>query len=292
MKQIRKSLSPTVVTIGNFDGLHRGHLKLIEKTKALAVKNGLKSLVCGFNCNTKGAELLTTQKQLKTYLEELDIDCYTALNFPQIKDMSCEMFASQYLYNTLQARFVVVGENFRFGKNQSGDINTLIAMGKQYGFKVYPIKMYRVGKQILSSSYLRNLLQSGKISLANRYLYREFSFLGIVKKGYCAGTQILQIPTANLAIPKYLCPIPFGVYATKVTIDKKEYNSITNVGYAPTYKKTKPVAETYVFDFNGNLYGKSIQVSFYKYIRKERKFSSMYALKKQIEKDISICKQQ
>ena len=291
MKHIRQSKFPTVVTIGNFDGLHLGHIKLIEKTKKLAARYGFKSLVCGFNCNTKGSPLLTSQKQLKTYLNELDVSYYTALDFSLIKQLSCEEFASQCLCSALQAKYVVVGENFRFGKNQAGDINTLEELGKKYGFKVCVVAMKKAGKQLLSSSYLRTLLQNGKISLANRYLYRPFSIWGTVQNGYSVGRNILQIPTANVAIPNHFCPIPFGVYATEVIIDGTKYKSITNIGYAPTYQKKKPIAETHVFDFSGNLYGKNIRISFLQYIRKERKFATMEALKKQIEKDISICKQ-
>lgn len=291
MKQIRQSLFPTVITIGNFDGLHQGHLKLIENTKKLAKKYGFKSLVCGFNCNTKGAGLLFSQKQLKTYLNDLNVDYYTALNFNDVKALTCEEFVSEYLCDKLLAKHIVVGENFRFGANQAGDVNTLRELGKKYGFLVTVVKMQRVGKQILSSSYIRSLLQHGKITQANRYLYRNFSIWGTVTKGYSAGSEILKIPTANVNIPRHFCEIPFGVYATKVNVCGVEYSGITNVGYAPTYQKKKPVIETYIFDFSGNLYKKSIRIDFLKYLRKERKFSSMDALKKQIEKDISFCKQ-
>ncbi len=291
MKQIRRSMSPTVVTIGNFDGLHQGHLKLIDKTKYLAKKYDLKSLVCGFNVNTKGAKLLMSKTQLKAYLQELRVNYYTTLDFhKEIKNLSCREFVAEYLCKRFQAKYVVVGENFHFGKKQSGDINSLIALGKEFGFKVYPIKMQRVGTQILSSTYIRQLLNNGKIKQANRYLYHELSIIGTVEKGNCVGTPILKIPTANVAIPKQFVSIPFGVYYSKTIIDNTEYKSITNVGYAPTYKKATPVTETYVFDFHGNLYGEKIQICFLKFIRKERKFSSLEALKKQIEKDIDVCK--
>lgn len=291
MKQIHCSTVPTVVTIGNFDGLHQGHLKLIDKTKHLAKKYGLKSLVCGFNANTKGARLLFSKSQMKTYLQELQVDYYATLDFyKEIKNLSCEEFVSNYLCNRFQAQYVVVGENFRFGKEQSGDVNTLIALGKEFGFTVYPVKMKQIGKQILSSTYIRQLLNNGKIKQANRYLYKELSVIGAVTKGYSLGSPLLQTPTANVALPKQFVHIPFGVYYSKTIIDKTEYKSITNVGYAPTYQKATPVTETYVFDFHGNLYGKKIQICFLQFLRKERKFSSLEALKKQIEKDIDVCK--
>lgn len=291
MKQIRQSVSPTVVTIGNFDGLHLGHLALIEKTKSLAKKHGLKSLVCSFDCNTKGAQLIFPQNELKDSLQELAVDYFTSLPFfRDIIGLSCEEFAKQYLSNRFQARFVVVGENFRFGKNQSGDINTLIALGKQYGFQVIAIKMKKVGKQFLSSTFIRGLLQQGKIHRANRYLHHPFSINGIVKKGFSVGHELLKVPTANIPVPKTCVPLPFGVYKTETVIDGKIYQSITNLGYAPTYQKAHPMIETFIFDFSGNLYEKRIRIQFLQYIRKERKFSSMEALKKQIDKDIAKCK--
>ena len=291
MKQIRQSLFPTVVTIGNFDGLHKGHLALIQKTKSLAKKHALKSLVCSFDCNTKGAELIFPQNQLKFALKELSVDYFTLLPFfRDILNLSCEAFAKEYLCSRFQAKFVVVGEDFRFGKDRCGDVETLAKLGKELGFQVIPVKMHYAGKRILSSTYIRELLQKGKMKQANRYLYQPFSLHGVVTKGFSAGSKLLNIPTANILVPKNCVSLPFGVYQTITEIDGISYQSITNVGYAPTYRKNTPTIETYLFDFSGNLYGKRIQISFFQYIRKERKFSSMEALKKQIEKDIEKCK--
>lgn len=288
MKQIEQSSFPTVVTIGNFDGLHLGHLKLIEKTKSLANKKRLKSLVCSFDCNTKGAQLIYPQNQLKTSLRMLKVDYYVSLPFfRKIMHLTCEEFVQEYLVNRLQARYVVVGEDFCFGKNRSGNVETLAELGKQFGFQVIVAKMYTVGKQFLSSTYIRSLLQAGNIKRANRYLYQPFSINGTVIKGYSAGKNLLQCPTANISIPKRCISLPFGVYLTETIVEKTVYKSITNIGYAPTYPKTKPVIETYLLDFNGDLYGKKVQIRFFHFLRKERKFSSMEALKNQIAKDVS-----
>ena len=291
MKQIRKSSFPTVVTIGNFDGLHRGHLALIRKTKSLAEKHALKSLVCSFDCNTKGAELIFPQKQLKSALKELSVDYFSLLPFfREIIGLSCETFVKEYLCNRFQAKFVVVGEDFRFGQNRCGDIVTLTELGKQFGFQVIPVKMQYAGKRILSSTYIRELIQAGKIKQANRYLFRPFFIEGVVGTGFSLGNQLLEIPTANIPVQKSCVSLPFGVYKTITDIDGISYQSITNVGYAPTYRKKTPTMETHLFDFSGNLYGKRIRVTFLQYIRKERKFSSMETLKKQIQKDIASCK--
>lgn len=291
MRIIKDTASQTVVTIGNFDGLHKGHLKLIEKTKSIARKHNLKSLVCSFNCNTKGAKAIFSADELKDSLSLLGIDYLSKLDFlGEIKQLSCEEFAGLFLTQRFAAKYVIVGEDFRFGANQSGDINTLKELGKLYGFSVIPIAMKKVQNNQLSSTLLRKWLSEGKISLANRYMFRPFSLSGTVKKGYSAGHSVLNIPTANLLMPKNGVSLPFGAYITTTQINGKTYQSVTNIGYAPTLPKTTPTAETYIFDFSDDIYGKRMKISFHQYIRKERKFSSMNALKKQIEKDIAKCK--
>ena len=291
MKTVKQTTCKTVVTIGNFDGLHKGHLKLIQKTKKIAKQHNLKSLVCSFNCNTKGAQTIFSGTELREYLTFLEIDYFSNLDFSgEVKHLSCEEFVKLFLKQRFSARYVVVGENFRFGTNQSGDINTLKELGKQYGFSVIVMMMSKVQKQHLSSTLIRKWLSEGKITYANRFMFSPFSLTGTVKKGYSAGHSILQVPTANFLMPKNGVSIPLGVYITTTEIDKKTYPSITNIGYAPTLPKKNPTAETYILNFSEDIYGKRMKISFRKYIRKERKFSSMNALKKQIEKDIATCK--
>lgn len=291
MRIIKQTASETVVTIGNFDGLHKGHLKLITKTKQIAEKNNLKSLVCSFNCNTKGAQTIFSGTELKDGLTSLHVDFFVNLDFIQeIKHLSCDDFAKHFLKEKFCAKYVVVGENFRFGTNQSGDVNTLNELGKKYGFSVLTIPMSKTQNTQLSSTLIRKWLSEGKISFANRFMLHPFSLTGIVKKGYTAGHSVLNVPTANFLMPKNGVKIPFGVYITTALIDGKIYPSITNVGYAPTLPKKHPTAETYILNFSEDIYSKRMKICFHKYIRKERKFPSMNALKKQIEKDIQTCK--
>ncbi len=291
MKTIKQTTCETVVTIGNFDGLHKGHLRLIQKTKKIAEQRNLKSLVCSFNRNTKDAQTIFSGTELKDCLTTLGIDYFANLDFSgEIKHLSCEDFAKLFLKQRFSAKYVIVGENFRFGTNQSGDINTLKELGKHYGFSVIAIVMAKVQKKHLSSTLIRKWLSEGKIAFANRFMFSPFSLTGIVKNGYSAGHSILQVPTANFPMPKKGVSLPFGVYITTTEIDNKTYPSITNIGYAPTLPKKNPTAETYILNFSEDIYGKRMKISFRKYIRKERKFSSMNALKKQIEKDIARCK--
>lgn len=290
MIQVRQSKAPTVVTIGNFDGVHLGHLELIEKTISIAKKEHLRSLVCSFNSNTKGAQILVTNPDLQRILRELHVSLYSSLPFFQkIIDLSCEEFVAEYLCQRFRAKYVVVGEDFRFGKQRSGDTETLKQLGKIYGFEVIVVPMIKVEGKILSSTLIRELIRNGNVKEANQYMYRPFTIGNTVQEGYTVGSQLLKLPTANFPIPPFYVPLPFGAYHTETVVDGRHYQSITNVGYAPTYPKTEPMIETHLFCFSGNLYEKYIEVRFLEYIREERKFSSMEELKKQIDKDIEKC---
>ena len=278
----------TVVTIGNFDGLHIGHLKLINRVLREAGKHKMSSLVCSFNTNTKEySELLFPQNQLKEYISELGIDKYKKLNFLRdVKGLSCEEFIEKYIINEYNAKYVVVGEDFYFGKNKSGNAEALAELGKKYGFKTIILKLLKKGEATVSSTYIRGLIKDGKTERANALMYEPLSVYGIVKKGYNIGGKELSYPTANISVPKNTVPIKHGVYKTKTVIDGILYDSITNVGYAPTKKKSSPTIETHIFSLSGDIYKKRIKVIFCKYIRNERKFKSIEALKAQIKKDI------
>jgi riboflavin kinase/FMN adenylyltransferase len=279
----------TVLTIGNFDGLHKGHLKLINKVLLLAKQLGSAPLVCSFDANTKSVtNLIFPQNQLEEALATIGIDYFAKLRFTdEIKNLSCEEFVLKYLVEKFNCRAVVVGENFYFGKDKEGNADTLKELGNRYGFKVYIIKSKTTNKMPISSSYIRNLIESGKIEKANKLMFHNFSIKGIVKNGFKIGNSVLKIPTANIAIPKNCLKIKLGVYQTIIEIDSKIYKSITNVGFALISPKKEPLIETFIFDFSGDIYEKRINLTFLKYIRNERKFKSFKALKAQIDKDIA-----
>ena len=285
---MRKQNKATAVTIGNFDGLHKGHLALINKVCALKEKEDLLSVVFTFSINTKlSKNLIYPQKQLKEYLKDFNIDIFFSPDFlKDIKALSCEEFIKKYLFETLNAKYVVVGEDFFFGKQKSGDANTLKEICKKYGIKTIIIKSKTKNNIVLSSTYIRELIKDGKVFQANKLMYRNFSFWGTVKKGYHLGTSEMKIPTANIKIPKDCAEMKNGVYITKTTIDGVVYNSITNIGTNPTAPKKEITCETNIFDFDGNIYMKRIKVEFLKYIRNEAYFKTTMSLKKQIEKDI------
>ena len=278
----------TIATIGNFDGLHTGHLKLIAKVINLAKKHNMSSLVCSFDTNTKEySELIFPQKQLKAYLSELNVNHCKQLKFlKDIKGLSCEEFVKKYIVNEYNAKYVVVGEDFFFGKEKSGNTETLCELGKKYGFKTIVLKLLKSGEVAVSSTYIRELLKDGSIEKANSLMYNPFSIFGVVKKGNNIGSTALSCPTANISIPKNTVPLKHGVYKTKIVIDGKEYNSITNIGHAPIKRKINPTIETHIFDYDKDIYKKRIKIVFLKYIREERQFKNIEALKKQIARDI------
>lgn len=278
----------TVLTIGNFDGLHKGHLKLIDKVVLLAKKLGTASLVCSFDANTKNiSNLIFPQNQLQDALCKIGVDYFCKLRFTEeIITLSCQEFVEKYLIDRFHCKAVVVGENFYFGKDKEGDTNTLKQLGAKFGFQVFIIKSKTTNKMPISSSYIRSLLENGKIQKANKLMFSNFSIDGIVKNGFKIGDSILKIPTANIAIPKNCVKLKLGVYQTVIEIDNTIYKSITNIGFAPISPKKAPIIETFIFDFSGDIYEKRIKLTFLKYIRNERKFKSFTALKTQIEKDI------
>ncbi len=300
IENLKKSKKNTVVTIGNFDGLHKGHLKLIKKVNEIKVKEKeklkLSSVLLTFDTNTKKCGNLIFEKgELEKTLKnskEFDIDFLVYLKFIDgVKDLSCEEFVKVYIVELLCAKYVVVGEDFFFGKNKSGNVDTLRQLGEKYGFKTVVIPFYKKSGEIVSSTQIRSLITEGKIGYANSLLYKPFSFSGIVKKGYNIGSSILDIPTANIKIPKCSVRIKNGVYATEVVVGNKVYKGVTNIGIAPTNPKKDAVSETFILDFDQNIYRKKIKIIFIKYMRAEKKFKSFSALKKQITHDINYRKE-
>lgn len=278
----------SVVTIGNFDGLHKGHLALVKKVISLKEKHNLFGVMLTFDVNTKNSELIFEKKALKNAVKELGIDKIVSLSFAdKVKKLSCEEFVSVYLKDELNAKYVVVGDNFFFGKNKVGNTDTLKELGEKYGFKTIVVPCLKSGKNIVSSTYIRLLIKDGKIKKANKLLYRPYSLVGNVQKGFGVGNSILNIPTANVALKKGLVKPKNGVYKTSVILDGKMYKGITNVGIAPTNPKKEAVSETFILDFDGNIYSKKITVIFEDFMRSERKFKDFESLKKKISSDIS-----
>jgi riboflavin kinase/FMN adenylyltransferase len=196
--------------------------------------------------------------------------------------LSTREFVQEVVRRALKAQEVVVGENFRFGRNRSGDIEDLRRLGSKFGFAVHPISAVVHNGHVVSSSHIRLLLLAGKIEKANALLGRPYEIQGKVITGAKRG-KILGFPTTNIQTPNEITPE--GVFITEAQINRQTYPSVTNIGTRPTFGEDKLHIESFLFKFRGNVYGKEIRLKFLKKLRGERKFPTLQALVKQIRKD-------
>lgn len=282
----------SVVTIGNFDGIHLGHKKLINTTKKIALEKSLNSIVFSFIPHPlevlKNQQFLYifTQEEKKRVLLKEGIDIF--LNCPFDKhfaNLSPNEFIDLIL-NKLNCSILVVGEDYCFGKNREGNIEVLKKIGVEKGIKVIKIPDVIFDGERVSSSKIRECIVNKNIQKANTLLNREYFVLGNVSEGNKLGRTI-GFPTANIIPEKNKLLPPDGVYITKTLYEGKYYESITNIGKNPTINNTLRTIETHIFDFNQNIYGKEIQVLFLEWVRDVKKFSSLDELKQQIAKDIN-----
>lgn len=279
----------TAVTLGKFDGLHRGHQKLINRILELEAQD-CKSLV--FTLNSKRMDgLLLTDEERRGKLEEMGVsyvmDCPFA---PDIACMEPEEFVARILVQKLHARYVVVGEDFRFGHNRKGDYHTLMELQKIYGFEVEVIKKMQYLDREISSTYVKEALERGDMELVENLLGYPYFISGEVLHGRKIG-RTLGMPTTNLVPTTAKLLPPNGVYASVTFADGREYPGITNIGYKPTVLERFRGVETYIFDFDQDLYGEMIEVRLKKFERPEMKFASLEELKDRMHMDISFGKE-
>lgn len=298
---MRRRLENSVLTLGTFDGVHRGHQKIIRTTKDKAKRSGRPSVVVTFEplpriVLGKGKEklgLLTTLKQKEEIIKHLGIDALVILNFNhRLARIDPEEFVKRVICKGIGAGRVVVGPDFRFGKNRSGNVELLKRLGRKYGFTVTVVGEVRIDNLRVSSSKIRQLLWQGKIEQANHLLGRHYSIEGIVVRGKKRGKE-LSFPTANLDVSRDVI-LPPGVYAVLVRLRGKNYRGVANIGTRPTFspfkKYTRPIAEVHILDFNRNLYRQKLELSLVKRIRKEMRFPSPGKLTDQIKRDIQYAR--
>lgn len=280
----------SVVTIGNFDGIHLGHKKLINETKKIALEKGFNSIVFSFNphpleiLKNEPFLYIFTQEEKKRELLKEGIDIFLNCSFNQnFANLSPEEFID-ILYKKLKCKVLVVGEDYCFGKNRAGNINILSNIGKQKGIDVIKIDNILIDNQRISSTKIRDYLKNKDIKNANLLLNRCYSILGTVSEGNKLGRTI-GFPTANIIPEKNKLLPPDGVYITKTIYNKKSYESLTNIGKNPTIQNNLRTVETYIFNFNENIYGKEIEILFLEWVRDVKKFANLNELKEQIAKD-------
>ena len=295
---IPRKLKKSILLIGNFDGLHLGHQKVCNEAKKYKKKYKLKLGVLTFNplpvmfFNNKMKNYrLTNDSQKFILLKKMGIDFVINkrfnLKFSKIKS---EKFIKNIIVKKIDPKFIFVSNNFRYGNKRKGNVKELITESKKYGFNVIRPEPLRIKKKIVSSTSIRDLLRKGKIKKANKLLSRNWVINGDVQRGRQLGKK-LGVPTCNIDINNYVLAKP-GVYSIKVTIDesKKILNGIAYLGYRPTFEGKKLLLEVNLFGFNGNLYKKTLNVYFFNFIRRDKKFKNKITLINQMKKDLTKAK--
>ena len=293
---LKKKHHNGVIAIGNFDGLHLGHQKVINEAKQKAKKNklpfGLMTFepvpVMFFSKNTKDHRI-NSLHQKKIQLKKFNLDFLIIIKFnKKFSSLKAKEFIEKIIYKKTKCKFLYVSRNFKFGFKRQGNIQTLKKFEKQFNYKNIITKPYKKKYKIISSTFIRKKIRTGKISLVNKLLDRNWCIEGKVIKGKKRGRKI-GFPTCNMKINSYVIP-KLGVYAVRIKGRNFNKNGIANIGYRPTFNGQSLLLETNIFGINKNLYNKVISVSFKKFIRPERKFKNFDHLKKQIKLDIQQAK--
>ena len=282
----------SVVVIGNFDGLHMGHKKVLTQAKQKAKKNNLQfglitfepMPVMFFNSKIKNHRI-NSIKQKEDQLKKLGLDFIIILKFDKLfSSLSAEQFIKKIIFSKIKSKYLYVSKNFKFGKKRKGNINTLKKFQDIFGFKTIITNPLKNLKKTISSSLIRKSISLGKIKEANKFLNRKWCVIGKVIKGEKRGRKI-GFPTCNLKLSNYTIP-KLGVYSVTVETNSFKKSGIANIGYRPTFNGQNLLLEVNIFGINKNLYNKEIRVNFINFIRSEKKFKSLEQLKKQIKIDI------
>ena len=281
-----------VVLIGNFDGIHLGHQKLISKAKKIAEQKKQKLVLITFNphpreiINNIQMDLILPYKEKKLLLKNYGIDKIDEIKFTnKLSKLSAEEFTIEYIYKAHNPSDIVIGKNFKFGHKARGDAKLLKdSLSKKV--KVHSIDIKRLDNLVISSSEIKKLISKGSIEKVNKLLGRNYHISGKVIHGEKRG-RLIGFPTTNLSTEWNFLPKK-GVYVSKVVISDKSYQSITNIGVRPTFNANSLQIESHIFDFNKNVYGKKIKIYFLARIRSEKKFETVEKLIENITKDVNF----
>ena len=297
-----KDIDKSVVTIGKFDGIHKGHEVLIERTVSYAKKENIKSIVFTFRnsplsyfskINTR--EIITESDKMDK-LKALGVDIVIYIPFDEkMANICAEYFVKDILVEKLNAKKLVIGHDFAFAKNREGTPDVMKKLGKKYNFSVDIVKAIKIDNIRVSSTYIKDLIYAGKVEMINSFLGRNYTLEGKVISCKQLGRTI-GFPTANMKLKENLVIPKRGIYATKVYINDKVYMGATNIGYNPTVNGERLSIETNILDFNKDIYGETIKLEFLERIRDEKKFKDLNELKIQLKMDTNyiykkyICK--
>ncbi|MFA4904039.1 MAG: bifunctional riboflavin kinase/FAD synthetase [Desulfobaccales bacterium] len=292
------AFSRTVVTIGNFDGVHLGHRAILDRVQKRARELGGQAVAVTFNPHPVkvlrpevNLPLLTTQDQKLKLLADAGLDAVVVLPFSlKFAALPAREFVRQYFCERLRAREVVVGHDYCFGRGREGNIDLLREMGSVHGFTVQVVWGVEVQGAVVSSSLIRAMLRLGKVTEAGRLLGRPYGVAGRVVQGKGRGAKLLGVPTANILTPNELLPAS-GIYAVWVSRGDAILPGVANIGTCPTFDNSELSLEVHLLDFSGDLYGEPLEVQFVARLREEQRFPSLEALAAQIHADIAVARQ-
>jgi riboflavin kinase/FMN adenylyltransferase len=296
LNKIKKRFTSSIITLGNFDGLHLGHQELIKTVIRHAEETGSLSMVVTFRPHPlkilapeKCPPLISIYEEKIQLLEKLGIDVLVKIPFTlDFSTMEPRDFVKNILVDLLGAKEIFVGYNYRFGKGRKGNIRMLQDLGKELGFVVREVQQVSLNGEVISSTRIRELIKSGDVRHASKLLGRPYALWGIVVKGDGRGRG-LGFPTANIA-PKHSIIPSNGVYAVRLFVRDNHYNGIVNIGMRPTFDAKSLAIEVHIFDFDEDIYGEEVNLYFISKIREEKRFGSADALINQINADIKTAK--
>lgn len=284
--------APSAVAIGVFDGVHRGHQAVLRHLTERAREIDGRSIALTFDPHPlefldpdKAPDLLTTIDQRATVMESCGVEIMGVLPFQQIRDLDPTLFAVEILSLRLNARWLTVGENFRFGRDRTGDAELLRRVGERQGFALDVVSMVGGESETISSTRIRALLAAGDVEGAAGLLGRRFELEGPVVHGESRGAAI-GFPTANLHIPERMAVPANGVYAVFATVAGSRHQAVVNIGVRPTFGINTRTVEAHIIDFDEDIYGEDVALEFVAHLRAERRFESLDALVSQIGDDL------
>ena len=293
LDSLKQRLNNPVLTIGNFDGVHKGHLALFDIVKKRAKAIGGQSAVMTFDPHPvkivkkgNGPALITQTEQKLCLISNAGIDVILCIPFTaQFASIPAESFVKDILLDKIGVKELVVGYDYTFGRNRTGNLALLQKMGKELGFQVHLVGPVHIDHTVVSSTSIRTLVREGNLAEARMLLGRDYQIWGTVVKGANRGGRLLGFPTANIKPGDELLP-KRGVYAVMVEVDERLFCGVTNVGFNPTFGENSLSIETYILDFSEDILGKKIKIKFLDRIRDEKTFGGVKELTDQIALDV------
>lgn len=292
---------PSIVTIGKFDGVHLGHQRLLNEMKQMARQTGWRTVIFTFGSfpgnliQKKREALLMTDEEKEHFLDGYEVDYLIEYPFNEaVRSMEAQTFMEKILRGQLQAAHMVVGTDFHFGRNRSGDAYVLKQYMEQSGCRVTIVQkeVDSVSGQEISSTLVRQAVKEGDIPMANRLMGHTYSFWGEVVHGRGLAHK-LGFPTMNIEIPGDKLVPPYGVYSASTVLGGVEYQGILNIGCKPTITDEKKILlELFLFHYQEDTYGKKLQICLHRFVRPEKKFSSVEALREQVLQDARLVQQE